>query len=109
LAAHTDYEERLDGLLEVISASTGLPLDLPRREKYAVPHLVSTPLGSLYSVPLVREKGPADAPCWTEPRVHCAAHGDPDCEDCFVYLEARERADAAGQSPPAPVARAAGE
>ncbi len=51
----------------------------------------------------------ADTPCWTEPCVRCAAHSDPDCEGCFVYLEARERANAAGQPLPAPVARAAGE
>ena len=132
LAEHTDYEERLDGLLEAISTGTGLPvvalyladdpesrfhlvrlrrplseekpppaksrgrvaflggalgghfgreeadvlayevdekanpdsvtaivasppLDLPRREEYTIPRLVSTPLGALYSVPLMRE------------------------------------------------------
>ncbi len=49
----------------------------------------------------------ADAPCWTEPDVRCAVHGDPDCNGCFIYLEARERADAAGQPLPAPVERAA--
>jgi len=49
----------------------------------------------------------ADTPCWTEPSVRCAAHGDPDCGGCFVYLEARERADAAGEHLPAPAVRAA--
>jgi len=49
----------------------------------------------------------ANAPCWTEPAVCCAAHGDPDCNGCFIYLEARERAEAAGQPLPAPAARAA--
>jgi len=50
----------------------------------------------------------SDAPCWTEPAVRCAAHGDPNCDGCFIYLEARERAAAAGHSLPVPAARAAG-
>ena len=49
----------------------------------------------------------ASTPCWTEPAVCCTAHGDPDCNGCLIYLEARERAEAAGQSLPAPAARAA--
>lgn len=51
----------------------------------------------------------AGLPCWTEPNVRCAIHGDPDCDGCFIYLEARERADVAGQSLPAPAARAGRE
>ncbi|RME83748.1 MAG: HD domain-containing protein [Caldilineae bacterium] len=44
-------------------------------------------------------------PCWTIPEVRCHHHGDPDCARCFVYLEAEERAAAAGQSVPPPATR----
>ena len=45
----------------------------------------------------------ATVPCWTIPEVRCVHHGDPDCEGCFIYLEAKERAEASGQTvaPPA--------
>jgi len=45
----------------------------------------------------------ATVPCWTIPEVRCMQHGDPDCEGCFIYLEAKERAEAVGQAvlPPA--------
>lgn len=38
----------------VVSVSSGLPLDLPRQDRYASPSLVPTPIGSLYSMPLTR-------------------------------------------------------
>ncbi|MFQ5854650.1 MAG: HD domain-containing phosphohydrolase [Anaerolineae bacterium] len=43
--------------------------------------------------------------CWTIPDVRCVQHGDPDCNGCFVYLEAVERARAAGEEVPAPAPR----
>jgi len=45
----------------------------------------------------------ATVPCWTIPEVRCVHHGDPDCKGCFIYLEAKERAEASGQTvaPPA--------
>lgn len=47
----------------------------------------------------------SSAPCWTIPEVRCIHHGDADCEGCFIYLEARERATAAGQALPPPAPR----
>jgi len=47
----------------------------------------------------------ATVPCWTIPDVRCAHHGDPDCADCFIYLEALDRAEAAGEGLPAPAPR----
>lgn len=42
-------------------------------------------------------------PCWTIPDVRCTRHGDPDCTNCFIYLEALDRAEAAGEGLPAPL------
>ena len=39
----------------VISVAAGLSLDLPRRDEYGTLSVISTPIGSLYSVPLIRE------------------------------------------------------
>lgn len=44
----------------------------------------------------------ATAPCWTLPDVRCVHHGDPECDGCFVYLEAVERARAVGAEVPPP-------
>ncbi len=49
----------------------------------------------------------ATAPCWTIPDVRCTLHGDPDCANCFIYLEALDRAEAAGEGLPAPAPRQA--
>jgi len=49
----------------------------------------------------------AAVPCWTIPDVRCAHHGDPECTNCFVYLEAQDRAKAAGEELPAPAPRQA--
>ena len=49
----------------------------------------------------------ATAPCWTIPGVRCVHHGDPDCANCFIYLEAQERAKAAGEELPPPAPRQA--
>lgn len=47
----------------------------------------------------------ATVPCWTIPDVRCTRHGDPDCANCFIYLEAMDRAKAAGEELPAPAPR----
>ena len=47
----------------------------------------------------------AAAPCWTIPDVRCIHHGDPDCANCFIYLEALARAKAAGEELPATAPR----
>jgi HD-GYP domain-containing protein (c-di-GMP phosphodiesterase class II) len=47
----------------------------------------------------------AAGPCWTIPEVRCIHHGDADCEGCFIYLEAKERTEAAGQVVPPPARR----
>ncbi len=38
----------------VVSVSSGVPLDLPRDERYTTSSIVATPVGALYSVPLHR-------------------------------------------------------
>ncbi|MFQ5594592.1 MAG: HD-GYP domain-containing protein [Anaerolineae bacterium] len=44
----------------------------------------------------------ATAPCWTLPDARCIHHGDAECVGCFIYLEAVERAEAAGEEVPPP-------
>jgi len=50
-----------------------------------------------------------DAPCWTIPDVRCIHHGDSECDGCFIYLEAAERANAAGEVIPPPAPRRSNE
>ncbi|MDY6878382.1 MAG: HD domain-containing phosphohydrolase, partial [Chloroflexota bacterium] len=66
LAHEVDKEVNPDSVTAIVASPL---LDLPRREKYTIPCLVSTPLGTLYSVPLMREVRPKPGSRADEPQV----------------------------------------